>query len=194
MPEFSLTAVPALGGYDRDHHGIRLRELTDLAIVSVALALAPAPDGGTAGAEKAVGTAFGTTLPPVGRTVMSQVAGARLARLARDQLLVFFTNPSPDAEPVIAARLPRDTCTTDQSDVWVGLEISGPGARAALERICPLDLHPAVFATGDAARTMMEHLGVLILRIGPDTFMLLSARSSVGSFLHALEVSIRNLP
>jgi sarcosine oxidase subunit gamma len=44
-----------------------------------------------------------------------------------------------------------------------------------------------------AQRTVMEHLGVLILRTGDDAFMLLSASSSAKSFLHALETSVANV-
>jgi methylglutamate dehydrogenase subunit D len=188
VADFTLTATSALGGYDRDHDGIRLRELTDLAIVSVAL-----PLGGEADAAKAIESALGSALPPVGQSVMSADRRTRLARLGRDQLFVFFTNPQADAEQVIAAKLNRTAYTTDQSDTWVALEISGLNARAALARICPLDLHPDAFATGSAARTVMEHLGTLILRTGPDTFTVLSASSSAGSFLHALKVSVRNV-
>jgi methylglutamate dehydrogenase subunit D len=188
VSEFTLTAVPALGGHDENYDGTGLRELTDMAIVSLGL-----PLNGEAAARKAIATAFGATMPPVGNSVLSKDGLTRLARLGPDQLFAFFTNPSADAEQVIAARLNGTAYTTDQSDVWVALEISGPNARAALERICPLDLHPDIFATGNAARTVMEHLGTLILRIGPDKFMLLSASSSARSFLHALEVSIRNL-
>ena len=44
-----------------------------------------------------------------------------------------------------------------------------------------------------AARTVMEHLGVLILRTGEDDYLLLSASSSAKSFLHAVEVSLTNV-
>jgi sarcosine oxidase subunit gamma len=62
-----------------------------------------------------------------------------------------------------------------------------------LERICPIDLHPQAFAVGAVARTLMDHLNVIILREGGDTFLLMSARSSARSFWHAVETSIRNI-
>ena len=71
-----------------------------------------------------------------------------------------------------------------------GLELAGPGAIAALERICPLDLHDSAFPVGAAGRTTMEHMSAVIIRTGPDTFLLLSASSSGMSFLHALETSL----
>ena len=62
--------------------------------------------------------------------------------------------------------------------------------REALERICPLDLHPDAFGVDHAARTVMEHLGVLIIRTGEEAYLLLSASSSAGSFQHALHLSM----
>lgn len=82
---------------------------------------------------------------------------------------------------------------TDQSDNWCYLRLSGPTSRAALERICPIDLHPDMFNTHDVARTVMEHCGTILLREGGDSFLLLSARSSAKSFLHAIEQSVKNI-
>lgn len=185
MPDFVLTASSPLGGFDRDFGPVRLRELTDLAIVSVAL-----PLGAKNTAKAALGRAFGCDLPPPGTSALSKGGGERLLRLAPDQLFVLFEHATPDAEAHVAARLDGATYTTDQTDVWVGLEMSGPGCRAALERICPTDLHPKAFPVGHFARTSMEHLGSIILRSDEDTFVLLSASSSAGSFLHAVETSI----
>lgn len=187
MPDFTLAAAPALGAYDRTFGGVRLRELVDLALVSIAL-----PRGGEAAAEQATLAAFQARLPVLGQSALSRDGSQRLLRLGRDQLFVLFTRDTPDAETIIANRLNGAAYTTDQSDVWVGLELSGANARRALERICPIDLHPAAFAQGSVARTAMEHLGTLIVRSGTDVFVLMSARSSAGSFLHAVETSIRN--
>ena len=81
--------------------------------------------------------------------------------------------------------------TTDQTDAWVCLEISGPETILALERLCPLDI--ARFTDGTAARTVMQHMGALIIRLSADRFLLLSARSSAASFLQAVETSYRNV-
>ena len=39
----------------------------------------------------------------------------------------------------------------------------------------------------------MEHLSVIILRDGADSFLLMSPRSSARSFLHAVELSVVNV-
>ncbi len=186
MPEFSLISAPPLAGYDETLGGIRLRAPEGVAIVSIAL-----PLGGEAAAEKAVKAAYGVALPEVGQSV---VAGdARLVRLGLDQGFVIFTHTEPNAEAVVAEKLKGKAYTTDQTDVWVGLDMSGARCRDALERICPLDLHPDAFGVDQAARTVMEHLGVLIIRTGEEAYLLLSASSSAGTFQHALHQSMKNV-
>ena len=47
------------------------------------------------------------------------------------------------------------------------------------------------FGDGRVARTVMEHLGVIIHRESDGTYLLMSASSSAESFLHAVETSIK---
>ena len=42
-----------------------------------------------------------------------------------------------------------------------------------------------------SARTVMEHMGAMIVHLSGDRFLLLSASSSAQSFLHAVELSYR---
>lgn len=183
MPK--LISAPPLAGYDQSFAGVRLHAPADFAVVSIAL-----PLGNEAAAQKAIKAAFGSALPDVGKSVLSK--GVRLVRMSLDQGFVIFTHKTPDAEPFAAQKLKGTAYTTDQTDVWTGLILSGANARMALERICPIDLHPGAFAVDDSARTTMEHLGVLIIRVGDDGFLLMSASSSAKSFLHAIETSIAN--
>lgn len=187
MSDYTLISEPPLAGYEKQANGISLRAPSGLAIVSVAL-----PLGQEADAEKAIETAYGAALPDPGKSIVAK-DGARLVRLGRDQAFVIFHHTAPDAERVVARLLDGKAYTTDQTDVWTCLEIDGETSRRALERICPIDLHPGAFAEGDAARTVMEHLGVLIIRTGANGFLLLSASSSAGSFLHAVETSVENV-
>ncbi len=48
----------------------------------------------------------------------------------------------------------------DQSDGRSVIRVSGPQARAALAKGVPLDLHPRVFRTGDAALSIAGHINV----------------------------------
>jgi sarcosine oxidase subunit gamma len=188
VPDFTLTAAPPLAGYDRSFGDIQLSAPKDLAIVSIAL-----PLGGEAAAEKAIKSAFGIALPEVGISATTKGSAEAIMRLGADQAFVLFPCATPDAEPQIAARLKGVAYTTDQTDAWCALQISGPGARRALERICPIDLHPDAFKPNAIARTVMEHMGAIVARTDEDTYLLLSASSSAKSFLHAVEVSAQNV-
>lgn len=189
MAEFTLTAEPFLGRYEQSFANVKLREIYDIALVSAAV-----PLGKLTAAKKAVKLALGVALPDVGGSVLSKDGNMRILRLGSDQAFVIFPRAQHEtgAEPHIAALLDGKFYTTDQSDVWSMLELSGTGARLALERICPLDLSASAFEIGAVARTSMEHLGTIIIRSDEDSFLLMSASSSAQSFLHAVEKSINN--
>jgi len=188
VSEYHLTARPPLAGHEKTIGGIRLRAPADLALVSIAL-----PLGGEETAHRAITAASGCALPDVGKAAATPKREAHLLRMGVDQALVLFAHPAPDADSAVATALAGLAYTTDQTDVWAILEMSGSRARTALERICPLDLHDGAFAVMDVARTVMEHLGVIILRTGEESWLLMSASSSAGSFVHALETSMTNV-
>lgn len=76
---------------------------------------------------------------------------------------------------------------TEQTDAWVGFDLAAPDLAPLLERLCNVDF-PAV-PDGYATRTMMEHLGVYLIKHGPGDVRLYGPRSSAKSLLHALEVA-----
>lgn len=187
MPDPTLAPVPALGGYGRDFGAATLDELPTLAIVSIAR-----PLGGEAALAAAFRDGFGTEPPEPGASALSADGRVRFLRLSPDQTFALFEHDGPDAARLVGARLGDAAWLTDQTDAWVALRLRGPASRAALERICPIDLDPESFPEDRFARTVMEHLGAIVLRAEPDGFLLLAARSSAASFLHAVETSIRN--
>ncbi len=188
MADFALTARAPLDGYARNFGAISLAEISGLSLVSVAV-----PQGGDDAFAAELADGLGASRPPTGDSVSGDRHGARVLGMQPDQLFILFEAPDPDrpAETVAEALGPA-AYVTDQSDSWAMLRIGGAGAREALERICMLDLDAAAFPEGRVARTVMEHLAVIILRDGPDSFLLMSPRSSARSFLHAMEVSIGN--
>jgi len=175
VAEIRLQAKPVLG-VKTEIGGVRVRERADLALVSVAGA-------------SSLG-AYGLDMPSP--TVSTESGSVRAISTGVEQLLLAFSHQAPDAERVVRERL-SDGYTSDQTDAWVILEVEGVHVRDGLERICPLDLHPEAFSIGSAARTVMEHMGAMIVRTGTDRFLLLSARSSARSFLHAVETSFNNV-
>lgn len=183
MSEFTLTAASPLGGHAAHFDGAELAEVTDRALVSFAVPLA----GGDTFAA-----ALGIALPAPGHTARSGEE-MLLMGLGPDQGLAMLPLGEGPTVEALRARLGGLAYLTEQTDAWVILRLMGPKALAALERICPVDLHLEAFPEGRVARTVMEHLGAIVLREGPESFLLMSASSSARSFLHAVETSLRNV-
>ena len=189
MADSPLRARPPLDGYNRTISAVALAEVSGLALVSAAV-----PQGGDEAFAAALAGGFGASRPATGDSATGNKFGARVLGMQPDQMFILFEPPDPDrpAESVAAA-LGGAAYVTDQTDNWAMLSIAGTGVCAALERICPLDLADEAFPEGRVARTVMEHLAVIILRDGADSFLLMSPRSSARSFLHAVELSVVNV-
>ncbi len=188
MAEYQLNARPPLGVDPIVTEGVEASEVPHLSIVSIA-----APLGGETRLGDAVTSVYGVDLPAIGQSVRSGKHDTLFLGLQPGQWFVVFECPEPQPLETVRARLAEAAYLTDQSDSWAIVKVSGPRSRETLNRICPVDLDPGAFATGAVARTLMEHLGVIIVREDQDTFMLMSARSSAHAFWHAVETSIRNI-
>ena len=188
MADISLKPKPILDSFDHDYGDVHLQELPSLAIVSMAI-----PQGDDDNCDAAINAAWHCASPDNGRHCVSKDGNTRIARTQPDQFFVMFDHSSDDARQTVKTATGGAFWTTEQTDVWCALRISGPASREVLARICPLDLHPDVFGSDHMGRTIMEHLGAIILNTGENEFTLLSARSSAQSFLHAIETSIKNV-
>ncbi len=189
MAEVALTARTPLDGYAGTFGGVTLVEAAGLSLVSAAV-----PNGGGDAFAAALAEGFGASRPSTGESVPGDRLGARILGMQPDQMFILFEAPDPDrAAEAVSSALGPAAYVTDQSDSWAMLRIEGRGVRAALERICMLDLDDAAFPQGRVARTVMEHLAVIILRDGADSFLLMTPRSSARSFLHAVELSLANV-
>ena len=91
----------------------------------------------------------------------------------------------------IAAQLQDKAYINDQSDAWVVLDVQGALAVSALQRLCMLDIEGLSFTDHACARTMIAHMGMMLLRYSADHFMLLAARSFAASAWHEIETSLR---
>ena len=188
MPEALLQREPFLGDYSRAWDDTRLEEITRLAIVSVAI-----PQGGKDDISRVLTDRHSVELPGPGSSSASPDGLIKIFYMSPDQLFVLFEEDGTSSVEMVGTAFGDAGYLTDQSDNWVALGLVGPLAVPALERVCPLDLHPAAFPDGAVARTVMEHMGTIIHRRGPLEFLLLSSSSSARSFLHAIEVSIGNV-
>lgn len=183
-----LDAQWPLDGTDLRYDGIVILGVTRVSAVSASI-----PRDGETSVSAAIKKRFGENLPAVGRSLCDQDQSTRLLRLGAGELLLLIDTFT--ADPVASAReiFGQTAHLVDLSDSHAMLEISGGRCLEALERICPLDLHPDRFGQGAVARTLMEHLDVIILRSGEDKFLLISARSTAGDFLHAVKISAENV-
>ena len=185
-----LLSVTAIDGLDVGTDDARA-EAVGAAIVALAV-----PLGGDSAFDAALTKVWDVTRPETGRSART-ADGAWVAGLQADQL--WFLRPDTtaghDVDDVPDA-VAHAAYLTDQSDAWVAVRIEGPRVREALARLCMLDLTDSPFPVGAVTRTLMEHMGVVILREddanGHARFLLLAPRSYAGSFVHAVETAITN--
>lgn len=79
---------------------------------------------------------------------------------------------------------------TDQSDANLVIDVSGPRVRAALMKGVGVDLDPVAFGPGDAATTVVSHVGVTFFqRDDAPTYRFLVGRSFAPAFLRWLAAS-----
>ncbi len=190
---FTLTASSPLDGHCTIVDGASLFEASPRSIVSVSPFT-----GNEAEFNTAIDKLFNSGYPS--STNAFEQTGKNACVLlpsSHGQWLLCFDGNVPD--PVATARnlLGRMTSNlvamTDQSDAWVILALTGPLIYTTLERICPIDCGLPAMPIGTTARTIIEHLGIIILRRPDDNgspcFWLMSARSSAASFLHVITAS-----
>lgn len=162
----------------------RITERDDVALASVALRR------GQDQAFAAAAAKAGVPLPPP----LQSASGTPYGAFWVTPDMWFVTAPFASHEDIVAHLKPvfgAAASITEQTDAWVCFDLSGPALTAWMERLCNVDL--AVVPDGYATRTMMDHLGVYLLKQGADAVRLFGPRSSAQSLLHALEVAAASL-
>jgi len=186
-----LSALSALGNFSEEMNSISVSEVSDLGIVSMAI-----PSETRDALSDVINQHYSVALPAIGKLTQSQTSNARFLGLQQDQLFMLFDYDGDRASEEISAKVNAKeqlAYLSDQSDSWVTLRISGDRCLDALERICPLDIHPSAFPAGSVARTSMEHMATIIMHESEGSYLLLSLRSFAHSFLHAVTTSIKNI-
>ena len=138
------------------------------------------PWPGRVGAVDAALKARGLGFPAPGHSL--EVAGTRIVWAGRDAAFVIGDAPGTL----------DDAAVVDLTDGWAGLSLAGTGAEDALARLVPLDLRPAAFAEGAAARTLLGHVPALIHRRAGG-FEILVMRSYLATARHEVETALRAL-
>lgn len=172
-----LVAVTALGGASArvaEFGAIRLCERPDLALASVAIARgAPVP------------APFGLALPGPGQATRDGALGAFW--MGPGQWMIEAEGRADaDFAAAVKAEIP-DAAITEQTDAFSCVEITAPPAllEALMGKLVNLDA--ARFGPGQATRTGLEHMNVVIIRRDTDRLALLGMRSLAGSLWQALE-------
>ncbi len=162
--------------------GLLVQERSGAAIASVTVRA-----GRDAALADAVQAHFGTTLPKPGKCVTGNPVtwigtgpGQWLAEASQ--------TPQNGVEQALRSVIGAHAAIVDQSHARIILRLSGPRVRDVLATGVPLDLHPRAFAPGDAAQTLVAHIGVQIWQIAADPIYEMAVpRSMIGSFWGWLE-------
>jgi sarcosine oxidase subunit gamma len=131
------------------------------------------------GREREVAAVLGAELA-VGRAAAA--AGGRLVWAGLGMWLL--------SGPADVAALVGLAAVTAQEDGWCGLGLGGADAPAVLARLVPVDLDPAAFPPGAAARSLLRHVPLLIVRIEAG-FELFVPRSCDRTAVHEIAAAMR---
>ena len=162
----------------------RIAERVDVALASVAMRR------GQEMAFQAAAKQAGVPLPGPAR---AEVAAVYTAFWVTPEMW-FVEAPFGSHEDIVTALKPGfgDTASiTEQTDAWVRFDVSGTGLPALFERLTNVDL--GQMSDGFASRTVIEHLGVYLVKTRADAVTLYGPRSSANGLLHALEVSAKSV-
>lgn len=164
----------------RSRQTVRLRELpfpTHLALRATSEA-----------AVRALGHALGAPLPDRVGAVTSGTRGhggpVDVLWLAPDEWLAVLDDEAVTGESgwqlVEAGGVALDGHRGQVLDVSANratLELAGPQARAVLDKVIQLDLHPREFPVGRAVSTLLESVPVILWRSAEDTWLVLPRAS-----------------
>lgn len=144
--------------------------------------IAPYPGAGDALA-KALKSAHGLGFPAPNRVTRGQ--NEQLIWAGRD--LAFLVGVAPD--PALAGH----AALTDQGDGWVTFRLDGAAVPAVLARLTPLDLRPAQFGVGHAARSELSHMMAVFTRPAAATIDVMVFRSMAATAFHKIEEAMKSV-
>ena len=182
MPDLHLVPRPAITEQ-------QIRELTAQSAVAIvlvtdyALATVMVRRNQSADLARRVREAFGMELPFVPRRM---AAGAMAFAWSGPGHWLAMTTQSDGAAFTATLRslFEGAASVSDQSDGRLVIRVGGPGAREALARGVPIDLHPRAFMPGDTALTLAAHIPIHIWQVDAlPTYELAVPRGMAASFL-----------
>jgi len=161
VSDFTLTPVPILNSFqallqqrEAEKPGVTITERSGVSLFQVL-----ARKGADVQVAERVLEIFDVALPSTPRYVGSSAISFVWA--GPSQWLAHSEQPdSPAFTASLSSSLLGLASTVDQSDGRTIIRVSGPRVRDALAKGLHIDLHPSVFRSGDAAITMVSHIGV----------------------------------
>ena len=166
-----------LGGFSQNWNGVKVEEIYDGELVSLACAN---------GEEKLFAAAFkkayGKPLPAPQE--LKYIKQGLVFWTGQNQYMLLLKGGDEYADKKVQNNIGDYGYTSLQSDGWASVDILGERTYDALERFTALDLRGA--ATGFAARTTAHHIAVIFLKFSDTHIRALTPRSSAQSFLNAL--------
>lgn len=179
----SLQALTALGAREPavvEIGPLRITERVDLALASFAARRGRMAD------LAAAARAAGVPLPDAAR----HQAGAPYSAFWTAPDMWFVEAPFGSHEVIadqLKAALGDAASITEQTDAWVIFDLAAADLAPLLERLCNVDFRAV--PKGYATRTVMEHLGVYLVKLDQGAVRLYGPRSSAQSLMHALEAA-----
>ncbi len=176
----ALTALGAREAFTATIGGVTITERTDVALASIA-----ARKGRMADLVQAA-QAAGLPLP----VPATHQPGTPYCAFWTAPEMWFVEAPIATHEMIadqVKTALGDAASVTEQTDAWVAFDLAARDLSPLMERLCNVDF-PKV-PKGHAKRTVVEHLGVYLIKHGPEAARLYGPRSSAASLLHALEVA-----
>ncbi len=169
----------------------RIGEVAITEVIDRALASVSCRSGKAKAFETAAKALFGVALPKPGQSAGGPVW--TLIWTGPDQCFAeapFATHE--DIAAIVKAALGDSASVTEQTDGWVRFDLEGPAVVDLLERLCPLPSRR--MKTGAATRSIIEHMGALVIcRAEGRHFSVIAPRSFGGSLYHALTAAARSI-
>ncbi|MGL4960275.1 MAG: sarcosine oxidase subunit gamma [Inquilinus sp.] len=181
-PRSAFTGLHGRSGRPEGEPGVTVRPRDDLALARVIARKGRADD-----LAAAVRSRYGLDLPSTPKRV--EQGGLAVIWSGPGQWLA-VAEDGRDLARELADAIGAFAAVSDQSDGLAVLRVSGPQARDALIKGVGLDLHPRAFGPGDAAVTVIAHVGAQLWQLdNRPSYEVAVYRSFAGSLWRWLEAS-----
>lgn len=182
IPRSAFIGLPGRSGRTEGEPGVTVRPRDELALARVIARKGRADD-----LAAAVRSRYALDLPTTPKRV--EQGGLAFIWSGPGQWLA-VAEDRRDLARELAETIGAFAAVSDQSDGLAVLRISGPRARDALIKGVGLDLHPRAFAPGDAAVTVIAHVGAQLWQLDDQpSYEIAIYRSFAGSLWRWLEAS-----